>query len=610
MSDLLFERDGVRPDDGVVLTAETPLADRMRPRSLDEVEGPEEVVGGNGFLRRAIAEDRVPSLVLWGPPGVGKTTLARLIAAQTSSSFLSYSAVATGVKEMREVLDGAKRLRARAKRRTTLFLDEIHRFNRAQQDVFLPFMESGDIVLIGATTENPSFELNGALLSRCKVVVLEPLKPEAIARIVHRALRDISRGLGARDFRLDDEALSFIAQTSGGDARRALNLLEAAAADAEADKTNRIELSRLRDLLQRKVLLYDKAGEEHYNLISALHKSMRESDPDATIYWLVRMLEAGEEPLYLARRIVRFASEDVGLADPRALRVALDAKEAFELLGMPEGPSRSWRRRSYCALAPKSNALTVAESEAKNDVAEKPAEPVPAVIRNAATRLMREVGYGEGYRYAHDEPEGVGGIQCLPESLQGRRYYRPRASGEEAELSVRLEAMMKKRQEKWAREEKTAEERRKSRVGRLGKSAPVKSEPEGPKPAPPPVSLEELKPAPPPETPEEPRPALAPENREGPQTPPSPESSEEPNPAPSAVIPEEPTRTCAREPGRAANASVTRELGRAEPRTSARDSGRILGASPAPSLPAGLFLDLPVVRRFLRDDDVVRVRLL
>ena len=466
MSDFLFERQGVRPDDGVTLTAETPLADRMRPRSLDEVEGPEEVVGSNGFLRRAIAEDRVPSLILWGPPGVGKTTLARLIAAQTASSFLSYSAVATGVKEMREVLEGAKRLRARAKRRTILFLDEIHRFNRAQQDVFLPHMESGDIVLIGATTENPSFELNGALLSRCKVVVLDPLKPEAIARIVHRALRDISRGLGARDFRLDDDALSFIAQTSGGDARRALNLLEAAAADAEADKTNRIEVSRLRDLLQRKVLLYDKAGEEHYNLISALHKSMRESDPDASIYWLVRMLEAGEEPLYLARRIVRFASEDVGLADPRALRVALDAKEAFELLGMPDGSLALAQAAVYCALAPKSNALYVAESEAKTDVSEKPAEPVPAVIRNAVTRLMREVGYGEGYRYAHEEPEGVGGIECLPESLKGRRYYRPRSSGEEAELSLRLEAMMKKRQEKWAREEKSKDERKERRSSR------------------------------------------------------------------------------------------------------------------------------------------------
>ena len=451
MTDTLFELPGRKA--GAASLAGTPLADRMRPRSLDEVEGPEGVVGSNGFLRRAIAEDRVPSLILWGPPGVGKTTLARLIAAQTDANFVASSAVATGVKQMREVLDAAARRRAHDGRRTILFLDEIHRFNRAQQDVFLPFMESGDVVLIGATTENPSFELNGALLSRCKVVVLDPLSPEAVVRIVERALRDLSRGLGARDFKVDDQALSFLAQTSGGDARRALNLLEAAAADAEAGKTRKIETARLRELLQRKVLLYDKAGEEHYNLISALHKSMRESDPDATVYWLVRMLEAGEEPLYIARRIVRFASEDVGLADPRALSLALDAKDAFELLGMPEGSLALVQAAVYCALAPKSNSLYVAESEAKADVAEKPAEPVPAVIRNAVTNLMKDVGYGKGYRYAPSEPEGVGGIECLPESLKGRRYYRPRGAGEEVELSRRLEAILIRRQEKWAREE-------------------------------------------------------------------------------------------------------------------------------------------------------------
>jgi putative ATPase len=305
--------------------------------------------------------------------------------------------------------------------------------------------------------------LNGALLSRCKVVVLEPLAPEAIARIVERAVRDLSRGLGARDFALDDDALAFISQASGGDARRALNLLEAAAADAEAFRTKKIDTERLRILLQRKVLLYDKAGEQHYNLISALHKSMRESDPDATIYWLVRMLEAGEDPLYVARRIVRFASEDVGLADPRALRISLDAKEAFEFLGMPEGSLALAEAAVYCALAPKSTAVYEAEGEAKRDVAEKPAEPVPEVIRNAVTKLMRDAGYGRGYRYAPDEPEGVGGIECLPDSLKGRRYYRPRSTGEEKELAQRLEAVLKLRQQKWAKEaaDESAKKRKK-----------------------------------------------------------------------------------------------------------------------------------------------------
>jgi putative ATPase len=463
MSGDLFEDGAPAAGGSGTFAPATPLADRMRPRSLDEVEGPEEVVGANGFLRRAIAEDRVPSLILWGPPGVGKTTLARLIASQTSSHFVAYSAVATGVKEMREVLEDARRSRKRHGKTTTLFLDEIHRFNRSQQDVFLPYVESGDVVLVGATTENPSFELNGALLSRCKVVVLDPLAPEAVARIVERALRDIPRGLGARDFSLEDDALAFIAQASGGDARRALNLLEAAGADAEASKTRAIGTDRLRDLLQRKVLLYDKAGEEHFNLISALHKSMRESDPDATIYWLVRMLEAGEDPLYVARRIVRFASEDVGLADPRALRVSLDAKEAFEFLGMPEGSLALVEAAVYCALAPKSVAIYQAEGEAKRDVAEKPAEPVPAVIRNAVTRLMRDVGYGRGYRYAPEEPEGVGGIECLPDRLKGRRYYRPAGSGEEAELARRLEAVLKLRQTKWAREAAEESDHRKKK---------------------------------------------------------------------------------------------------------------------------------------------------
>ena len=350
----------------------------MRPRSLDEVEGPEAVVGANGFLRRAIAEDRVPSLILWGPPGVGKTTLARLIASQTSSLFLSYSAVATGVKEMREVLEEARSCGRPHGKRTILFLDEIHRFNRSQQDVFLPYVESGDIVLVGATTENPSFELNGALLSRCKVVVLEPLTPEAIARIVERALRDMPAG--PRRARL--RGWTTTRSPSSPRPRAATRAAPSTCSRRRRPTPRRPTSAGSRSsgcaiLLQRKVLLYDKAGEEHYNLISALHKSMRESDPDATIYWLVRMLEAGEDPLYVARRIVRFASEDVGLADPRALRVALDAKEAFDFLGMPEGSLALVEAAVYCALAPKSNALYEAEGEAKRDVAEKPAEPVP-----------------------------------------------------------------------------------------------------------------------------------------------------------------------------------------------------------------------------------------
>jgi putative ATPase len=421
----------------------------MRPRSLDEVEGPEEVLGSNGFLRRSIAEDRVPSLVLWGPPGVGKTTLARLVAAQTSSNFVSYSAVATGVKEMREVLESARRTRSRGGKRTILFIDEIHRFNRAQQDVFLPVIESGEVVLIGATTENPSFELNGALLSRCKVVVLDPLTPEAIARIVRRALRDIPRGLGARDFRLDDEALTFIAQTSGGDARRALNLLEAAAADAEAGKTKRIEVSRLRELFQRKVLLYDKAGEEHYNLISALHKSMRESDPDATVYWLVRMLEAGP-------------TARVGCA--LRLKDVVWRSRAHGRAPMRKSPELGSGRASLAASGScslRSQYLYIAEARRRR-TAGSFAESVPR---------QRETP-GPDARIDMDRlpvrTPAQRGHECLPESLRGRRYYRPRHSGEEAELARRLETILKRRQEKWMKEEKDKDREKEEKDKKVG----------------------------------------------------------------------------------------------------------------------------------------------
>ena len=444
MSDSLFGDEPV-PVATAKIPSSAPLAERMRPASLDEIEGADALIGPTSFLRRAIEEDRTPSMIFWGPPGVGKTTVARLIAARTRSRFVAASAVASGVKEMREILEAAKRLRNATGQRTILFLDEIHRFNRAQQDVFLPYVESGDITLIGATTENPSFELNGALLSRCETIVFDPLSVEAIVRIVRRAVADTERGLGAVGVALTEDALSFAARFAGGDARRALNLLEAAASDTASTGDRSIGVERLRDISRKKVLLYDKSGEEHYNLISALHKSMRDSDVDASVYWLLRMVEAGEEPLYLARRIVRFASEDIGLADPRALRVALDAKEAFDFLGQPEGILALVEAAAYCAIAPKSNALYVAESRARSDIDEFPQEPVPPVIRNAVTKLMKQVGYGKGYRYAHDEPEGTGGLECLPESLRGRRYYEPRGAGEEAEIARRLAAILEAR---------------------------------------------------------------------------------------------------------------------------------------------------------------------
>jgi putative ATPase len=416
--------------------AASPLAERMRPRDLSEVAGQEKVVGEGGFLRRAIAADRVPSLIFWGPPGTGKTTLARIIATVTSSHFVPFSAVTSGIKEVKEVMAEAVRLRKAQGRRTLLFVDEIHRFNRAQQDAFLPYVESGDVVLVGATTENPSFELNGALLSRCRVVVLEPLRPEDLAALMRRALADSEQGLGAMGVEADDGALAEMAQLASGDARRALSLLELAAADAEG---GRIDAETVRRVSQRKVLLYDKSGEEHYNLISALHKSLRESDPDAAVYWLARMLAAGEDPLYIARRVVRFASEDVGLADPQALPQALAAWDAYHRLGSPEGELALAQAVLYLALAPKSVALYDGYKAARRTVEERPADPVPLAIRNAPTRLMKEVGYGSGYVYAPHTEEGVGGIDCLPESLQGTRFYEPKGEGFEAKLKERLE---------------------------------------------------------------------------------------------------------------------------------------------------------------------------
>ncbi len=427
---------------GSVSEEGTPLAERVRPRSLDEVVGQDKVVGEGAFLHRAIAEGRVPSLIFWGPPGSGKTTLARIIAARTDLQFVPFSAVTSGIKEVKEVMAGAARLRRATGRRTLLFVDEIHRFNRAQQDAFLPYVERGDIVLVGATTENPSFELNGALLSRCRVVVLEPLATEALEALLARALADPERGLGAAGVTADPEALAAVAQLASGDARRALNLLELAVAHVlewGAGEGARLTVETVRQVEQRKTLLYDKAGEEHFNLISALHKSLRESDPDAALYWLARMLAAGEDPLYVARRMVRFASEDVGLADPRALPQTLAAWDAYHRLGTPEGELALAQACLYLALAPKSNALYTGYGKARRTIEERPADPVPKVIRNAPTRLMKTEGYGAGYVYAHDVEEGVGGLDCLPDALQGERFYQPTDRGFEAELRARLE---------------------------------------------------------------------------------------------------------------------------------------------------------------------------
>jgi putative ATPase len=426
------------------LSQSAPLAERMRPRSLDEFVGQEALLGPGRPLRQAIEQDRLQSIILWGPPGTGKTTLARLIARITRAQFTSFSAVLSGIKEIRAVMADAEESRRRRGTRTILFIDEIHRFNKAQQDAFLPRVEAGDIVLIGATTENPSFEVNSALLSRSKVYVLQPLGAEAVTRILTRAIEDADRGLGGQKLTVEADAITGMVKYANGDARVALNLLEMAA--GAASDSRRITGAMIADLAQNRALLYDKTGEEHYNLISALHKSMRNSDPDASVYWLARMLEAGEDPLYVARRLVRFASEDIGNADPQALSVAVSAKDAVHFIGMPEGNTALAQAAIYLAMAPKSNAVYRAYLSAADAAAKEVAEPVPLHLRNAPTRLMKQLDYGKGYRYAHDEPDAVADMECLPPAHAGRHFYEPTERGREGEIKKRLEALRKRRQ--------------------------------------------------------------------------------------------------------------------------------------------------------------------
>jgi len=425
-----------------------PLAERMRPTSIENFVGQEELLGEGRLLDKLIRQKKIPSLLLWGPPGSGKTTLAKILALDMTADFIFFSAVLSGVKEIREIVTKAEKRKIEANVQTILFVDEIHRFNKAQQDAFLPHVESGLLTLIGATTENPSFQVIAPLLSRCRVLVLKPLSIENLEVILRRTLKDTKNGLGLHNFQIEEKAMEHICSLADGDARTALNILEVAAdlaesADDRKESGSIITLHAAEEASQRRHLRYDTAGEEHYNQISALHKSLRDSDPDGALYWLARMLAAGEDPLYIARRLIRFASEDVGIADPQAISIAVSCRDAYHMLGSPEGELALVEAAVYLSTAPKSNALYMAYKAARRDIEKKGSLPVPFHIRNAPTRLMRELNYGKGYQYAHDDAEGLVDQEHLPEELSGRKYYHPTNRG--------YEALVKDRLTKWRR---------------------------------------------------------------------------------------------------------------------------------------------------------------
>ena len=439
----LFERQKEKS------TKKTPLADRMRPQNLDEFVGQKHILGKDSVLRKAIEKGELQSMILWGPPGTGKTTLAYIIAQQAGAHFVAFSAVTSGIKEIKQIMVEAKKQKEFYNRKTILFVDEVHRFNKAQQDAFLPYVEKGDIIFIGATTENPSFEVISALLSRSKAYTLDPLIEEEIKVILNRALKDKEKGLGEFNLKLEDKVLDFIAQMANGDARVALSTLEFAVLNTPPDKNNQrvITLKIASDSMQKKALLYDKAGEEHYNIISALHKSLRGSDPDAALYWLGRMLAGGEDPLYIARRLIRFAVEDIGNADPQALQVTVAAKEAYHFLGSPEGELALAQAVVYLATAPKSNSIYIAFKNVQKDIQQTQALPVPLHIRNPVTKLMTDLGYGKDYQYPHNYKDHFVVEDYLPDNLKGRKYYHPTEVGFEKEIKKRIEWWDRKRGE-------------------------------------------------------------------------------------------------------------------------------------------------------------------